>query len=150
MENNQGQQATLEDYIANHQQQWSVIINDMNSKMKNFADLPDLQNVIYSRRQDALDYYFALLAKVSALSRTYKEEYAKKYNYYKVNANIRYSSDAAINAQIASDLKDSMYQIELLENHSKYMAETLKTIDSIIFAINNRIRIEELINQVKH
>ncbi len=147
MENNQ---ATLEDYITEHQAQWSNIINEMNSKMKNFADLPDLQNVVYSRRQDALDYYFALLAKVSGLSRVYKEEYAKRYNYYKTNANIRYSSDTAINAQIASDLKDSMYQIELLENHAKYMLETLKTIDSIIYAINNRIRIEELINQVKH
>lgn len=149
MENNQEQQPTLEDYIATHQQQWSTIIADMNNKMKNFADLPDLQNVVYSRRQDALDYYFALLSKVSGLSKTYKEEYAKRYNYYKTNANIRYSSDTAINAQIASDLRDNMYKIELLENHSKYMLETIKTIDSIIYAINNRIRIEELINQVK-
>jgi len=41
------------------------------------------------------------------------------------------------------------YQIELLENHAKYMQETIKTIDNIIFAISNRIRIEELINNVK-
>ena len=140
---------TLEDYIALHQQQWSTIVNEMNTKMKNFADLPDLQNVVYSKRQDALDYYYALLGKISSLSKTYKEEYAKRYNYYKTTANIRYSSDAAINAQIASDLREQVYQIELLENHSKYMCETIKTIDSIIYAISNRIRIEELINQVK-
>ena len=140
---------TLEDYILTHQQQWSAIIADLNGKMKNFADLADLQNVIYSRRQDALDYYFGMLSKISSLSRDYKLKYSQKYNYYKTQAQIRYSSEAAINAQIDSDLKDDKYQIELLDQHTKYMLETIKTIDSIIYAIINRIRIEELINQVK-
>ena len=140
---------TLEDYILTHQQQWSAIIADLNGKMKNFADLADLQNVIYSRRQDALDYYFGMLSKISSLSRDYKLKYSQKYNYYKTQAQIRYSSEAAINAQIDSDLKDDKYQIELLDQHTKYMLETIKTIDSIIYAINNRIRMEELINQVK-
>ena len=140
---------TLEDYILAHQQQWSAIIADLNGKMKHFADLVDLQNVIYSRRQDALDYYFGMLSKISSLSRDYKLKYSQKYNYYKTQAQIRYSSEAAINAQIDSDLKDDKYQIELLDQHTKYMLETIKTIDSIIYAINNRIRIEELINQVK-
>ena len=140
---------TLEDYILTHQQQWSAIIADLNGKMKHFADLADLQNVIYSRRQNALDYYFGMLSKISSLSRDYKLKYSQKYNYYKTQAQIRYSSEAAINAQIDSDLKDDKYQIELLDQHTKYMLETIKTIDSIIYAINNRIRIEELINQVK-
>ena len=140
---------TLEDYILTHQQQWSAIIADLNGKMKHYAELVDLQNVIYSRRQDALDYYFGMLSKISSLSRDYKLKYSQKYNYYKTQAQIRYSSEAAINAQIDSDLKDDKYQIELLDQHTKYMLETIKTIDSIIYAINNRIRIEELINQVK-
>ena len=66
---------TLEDYILTHQQQWSAIIADLNGKMKHFADLVDLQNVIYSRRQDALDYYFGMLSKISSLSRDYKLKY---------------------------------------------------------------------------
>ena len=141
--------ATLEDYIILHQQQWASVISEMNSKIKNFADLIDLQNVIFAKRQDALDYYFGILSKVSNLSREYKVKYSQKYNYYKTQAQIRYSSEAAINAQIDSDLKDEKYQIELLDQHTKYMLETIKTIDSLIFAINNRIKIEELINQVK-
>jgi hypothetical protein len=141
--------STLEDYIANHQQAWSSSVSDMNAKMKKFADLPDLQNIVYSRRQDALDYYFNLLSKISTLSRNYKKEYAARYNAYKTTSQIRYNSDTAINAQIASDLCEMTYQIELLENHAKYMQETIKTIDNIIFAISNRIRIEELINNVK-
>ena len=143
------QPATLEEYIAQHQQQWSNVISEMNSMMKKFTDLPDLQMTIYSKRQNALDYYFNLLYQISAMSKEYKKQYAAKYNNYKVNSQIRYNSDTAINAQIASDLADISYKLTLLENHSKYMQETIKTIDNLIYAISNRIRIEELIQNVK-
>lgn len=143
------QPATLEEYIAQHQQQWSNVISEMNSMMKKFTDLPDLQMTIYSKRQNALDYYFNLLYQISAMSKEYKKQYAAKYNNYKVNSQIRYNSDTAINAQIAADLADVSYKLTLLENHSKYMQETIKTIDNLIFAISNRIRIEELIQNVK-
>ena len=143
------QPATLEEYIAQHQQQWSNVISEMNSMMKKFTDLPDLQMTIYSKRQNALDYYFTLLYQISAMSKEYKKQYAAKYNNYKVNSQIRYNSDTAINAQIAADLADVSYKLTLLENHSKYMQETIKTIDNLIYAISNRIRIEELIQNVK-
>lgn len=143
------QPATLEEYIAQHQQQWSNVILEMNNMMKKFADLTDLQMTIYSKRQNALDYYFNLLYQISAMSKEYKKQYAAKYNSYKVNSQIRYNSDTAINAQIASDLADVSYKLTLLENHSKYMQETIKTIDNLIYAISNRIRIEELIQNVK-
>lgn len=143
------QPATLEEYIAQHQQQWSNVILEMNGMMKKFTDLPDLQMTIYSKRQNALDYYFNLLYQISAMSKEYKKQYAAKYNSYKVNSQIRYNSDTAINAQIASDLADVSYKLTLLENHSKYMQETIKTIDNLIYAISNRIRIEELIQNVK-
>lgn len=149
MEQQTNKAERLEDYIAEHQKAWSTIISDMNAKMKKFADIPDLQNVVYSKRQDALDYYFVLLGKISSLIRDYKSKYAAKYNYYKVGSQIRYSSDSAINAQIDADLGQEKYNIDLLDSHAKYMQETIKTIDSIIYGINNRIRVEELISGIK-
>lgn len=139
---------TLEDYITEHQQKWSDIISSLNNKMKQFADLPELQNEVYAKRQDALDYYHNLLSKISNVSKTYKQQYADLYNKYKTMSQIRYSSESALNAQITSDLRDLICNIELLQNHSKYMLETIKTIDSIIYGITNRIRIEELIRNV--
>ena len=38
MDNNQAQPATLEDYIVEHQQKWSALVTELNSKMKNFAE----------------------------------------------------------------------------------------------------------------
>lgn len=141
--------ATLEEYILSHQTQWTEVVQEMTSKMKRLPDLPELLNMVYAKRQDALDYYFGLLAKISAMSRDHKQKYAEYYNYYKTQSQIRYSSDSAINAQISATLKDDEYNAELLENHAKYMQETIKSIDYIIYAITNRIRIEELIEQNK-
>lgn len=149
MEEQANTPSTLEEYLNNHQQKWTSVITELNSKIKNFADLPDLQNVIYAKRQDAVDYYFGILSKVSSLSREYKAKYSERYNFYKTQAQIRYASEAALNSQIASDLRNEKYQIELLEQHSKYMGETIKTLDNVIFAITNRIKIEELLNGVK-
>ena len=150
MENQQEtNKQTLEEYISFHQKTWSDLVTEMNAKMKKFSDIPDLQNVVYAKRQDALDYYFILLGKVADLVKNYRVLYAKQYNYYKTTAQIRYSSDTAINAQIDSDLSVEKYHINLLDNHAKYMQETIKTIDSIIYGINNRIRVEELISGVK-
>lgn len=149
MEENIEAAQTLEDYINLHQSQWSELIADISKKLKNFHDIPELQNIVYSKRQDALDYYFGLLSKISILSKDYKVQYAHKYNAYKTASQIRYSSDAAINAQIASDLCDTIYKSELLSNHARYMQETIKTIDDVIYAINNRIRVEELIQDIK-
>jgi hypothetical protein len=152
-QNQQNQQEnandTLEDYINKHQTKWSELISEMNIKLKNFYDIPELQNIVYSERQNALDYYFGLLTKVASISKRYKKEYAEKYNAYKTTSQIRYSSDTAINAQVASDLCDLVYYSELLSNHAKYMQETIKTIDGIIYAINSRIEVEKLVRDYK-
>lgn len=139
----------LENFITDHQQKWSVIISELNKKLRSIDDLISLQELIYSRRQDALDYYFDLLNKISGLSKDYKVKYAKQYNFHKTGNQIRYSSESSIINQIASDLHDEVYIIELLSNHCKYMQETIKTIDNIIYAINNRIKIEELIKNTQ-
>ena len=117
----------------------------LSSKMQNVRELPDLINVVYSERQVTLEYYHTILQHLSKLNREYKVEYAAKYNIFKAKSDIRYSSDTAINAQISAVLADYIYKIELLNNHAKYISETLKTIDDIIYGIQNRIRLQEIL-----
>lgn len=136
---------TVETVIKEHQEHWKMEVEELSNKLKKLPDVLDLQTVVYSKRQDCLTYYYSLLNKISAFSKTYKAEYAQKYNYYKTQAQIRYQSDSAINAQIDADLADFTYQIELLNSLAKYMQDTIRTIDDIIYGINNRIKVEELV-----
>lgn len=142
-------QETLEGYVHRHQDAWSACVAELNGGLKKFSELPDLLYVVYTKRQNAWDYYFELLYYITDMEKTYRKAYADRYNYYKTNAQIRYSSDLSIKMQIEADLGEELYKIEVLKNHSEYMKETIKTIDDIIYAISNRIKIEEMINQMK-
>jgi hypothetical protein len=55
-----------------------------------------------------------------------------------------FTTESAIREQIESHLSDDKYLIDIMESHLGYLDNTIKTIDGIIFAINNRIRIEEI------
>lgn len=142
-------QDTYEEKLKNIQNKWVDKIKELNEKMKNLSSLDGLLNEIYSERQNACDYYFSLLSILTKLSRKYKSEYAIKYSYYKTQSQIRFTSDSSINNQIEADLEEIKGQISMIETHGKYMQETIKTIDNLIYGINNKIRVYELINGVK-
>ena len=143
------QQISYEDKLKHIQENWVNKIKTLNEKMKDLPSLDSLLNEIYSERQNACDYYFGLLNILGKLSRKWKVEYAAKYQFYKTQSQIRYSSDSSINNQIEADLEEIRGQIAMVETHSKYMSETIKTIDNLIYGVNNKIRIYELINGVK-
>lgn len=147
--NTQTNEITLEDWVKEHQKKWNERIAEMNKRMKSVPDLTELLNVVYAARQDAVEYYYSLLNKIAPLSRAYNQRYAMEYNNLKTNAQIRYTTEAAINAQIAANLADFLYQKDLLDIHARFMADTIKSIDNLIFGINHRIRLEELMEGVK-
>ena len=147
--------ATLEEYIFNHQSRWSAIIAALNERTKKITDVVELQNMIYVKRQDALDYYYSLLFTISSRARQFKKAYAARYAAYKTGYSsdpdikispIKFSTEAAIKSQVESDLSDSIYWNEVMENHAKYMLDTIKTIDGLIYAIRDRIKLEEYVN----
>ena len=145
----QNSTTTLEDYVADHQEKWNKIIAELNQRMKTIPDMVDLVNVVYAKRQDAVEYYYSLLNKIAPLTKRYNQRYAAEYNNLKVNAQIRYTTEAAINAQIMSNLADLIYTKDILDAHVRFMADTIKSIDNLIFGINHRIRLEEFIEGVK-
>jgi hypothetical protein len=55
-----------------------------------------------------------------------------------------FTNESAIREQIDAQLSDDKYLIVILESHLGYLDNTIKTIDGIIYAINNRIKIEEI------
>lgn len=131
--------------IEAREAEWMNIIKKLNEKMRTLEDIRDLLPELYTNRQICLEHYNGALRMLSKMQRDYKPKYAQKYNHYKMNSQIRYSSDTAINAQIQSDMADDIMDIELMNNYAKYVQETVKTIDGIIYGINNRLQLEKLI-----
>lgn len=148
--NNIQQEQTLEDKLKSIQVKWNDTITQLNSKFNNLVELDNLLNVIYSKRQDLVDYYYSILNLYAKLSQKYKVDAAAIYNKLKLGSNnIRYTNEASINNQIEAALSEQKSQISLFENHLDFCKETLKSIDNMIYGINQKIRLFELINDVK-
>lgn len=138
-------ETNLEEFIAKKQSYWSSKIKELNEKFKTIPSLSNLTTEIYTTRQDLQEYHKSMLMKCASLNREYKKKYAELYNSYKTTSQIKYTSDQAINAQIAAQLADFNYTMELMNHHSNYIEETIKTIDNLIYGIKSRIDIEQLL-----
>ena len=138
-------ETNLEEFIAKKQSYWSSKIKELNEKFKTIPSLSNLTTEIYTTRQDLQEYHKSMLMKCASLNREYQKKYAELYNSYKTTSQIKYTSDQAINAQIAAQLADFNYTMELMNHHSNYIEETIKTIDNLIYGIKSRIDIEQLL-----
>ena len=153
MENNKNTQNKFEPIEAKFTERrdyWIKWIEDMNNSLKSIDTVVNLQGVVYTKRQEAVENYHSLAATIAKYSKKYKENSARLYKDIRLMktaqgaATFMFTTESAIREQIESQLSDDKYLIDIMESHLGYLDNTIKTIDGIIFAINNRIRIEEI------
>lgn len=135
----------LQLHIEDREKEWLVKVNKLSEKLKTLEGIRELQTVIVTERQIAVDYYYKVLRMLSTLNREYRPKYSEKYDYFKLKADLKLNNEQAIQAHVHGALASSILDIELMNNHAKYMQETIKSIDDIIYSIQNRIQLEKLI-----
>ena len=135
----------LQIHIEEREKEWLIKISKLNEQLKTLEGIRDLQTTIVTERQIAVDYYYKVLRMLSTLNKEYRPKYVDTYDYFKTRSDIRLNSDQAIAAHVQGKLASSLMDIELMNNHAKYMQETIKSIDDIIYAIQNRLQLEKLI-----
>lgn len=141
---------SLEVSLSNLQDKWTDIIKQLNEQMKTLPELDTMMNEVYMKRQEALDLYYGTMKIQSARTRDYKNKAAIIYNALKGGQNgLRYTNEAAITMQIEAKLSAEKECIDLLSNFTNFMKETVQTIDNIIYGINAKIKIYEMINGLK-
>lgn len=149
-EENSAENTTLESKLSAFQDKWTDAIKDLNVQMKSLPTLADMMNEVYMKRQDAIDVYYGTMKILSARTRDYKSKASVIYNAIKSGQNgLRYTNESAINIQIEARLSAEKEVIDLLTNFTNFMKETIQTIDNIIYGINSKIKIHELINGLK-
>lgn len=140
----------IEDALDKRREYWMTTISEMNECLLNVEDLIRLQSVIYIKRQEALENYHNLSASLAKRIKKYKEDSAKIYKEIRLiktapgASTFMFPTEGSVKEQIESQLSSDKYLIDLMENHVNYLDNTIKTIDGIIFAISNRIKIEEI------
>ena len=90
-----------------------------------------------------------MLIQLSIEKDKYIKAKAAEYNRIKTSAQIRYTSEAAINAQVDANLADKFYYLTMLGNYVSYMKDVIKQLDGLEYVINRRIDLQKLIDGVK-
>lgn len=145
-----GNNQSLESSLSNLQDKWTEIIRELNEKMKTMPGLDSMMNEVYIKRQEALDLYYGTMKIQAARTRDYKFKASSIYNALKSGQNgLRYTNEAAITMQIEAKLSAEKECLDLLTNFTNFMKETVQTIDNIIYGINPKIKIYEMINGLK-
>ena len=144
------QQNSLENSLTNLQDKWTDIIKSLNERMKDLKSIDGLMNEVYLKRQEAIDLFYGTAKILSKQTRDYKTKASSIYLALKSGSSgIRYTNESAINLQIESQLSAEKESVDLLDNFCKYMKDTISTIDNIIYGINNKIKVFEMMNGLK-
>ena len=148
--NEQQQAATMADKLIALRQQWTSEIESMNNALANIASVEKLLNTVYTKRQKAVDLYYGTYGVYNTQLRIYKSQYAQIYNNLKSGQNnIRYTNETSINIQIESQLAQQKEIVDDLKTFCDFVWETVRTIDNIIFGINQKVKIVEIQNGLK-
>lgn len=129
-------------------QEWTAEIENLNNEMKSLPKLNDLLNVIYSKRQNLVDLYYGTMVVLKNQTRDYTQKYANVYNNLKLNAQIRYT-ETVLATQVEAQLTDKKAIIDELKVFTDFVYDTIKTLDNMIYGVNNKIRIHEIMNGLK-
>ena len=135
---------SLEDKFARERLEWSGKIDEMTKKVKPVFEIPELMTYLYTERQRAIEYYHYLISLMITMNRKYNAAYMERQEYYTTKAQIRYPNESTKHTKILVDLADMVEKRAVVDNHSKFMTQTISTIDNIIWAIPKRVEIEQI------
>lgn len=123
-------------------EQWTKTIEKYSKKLMNIKDIPELQVELYSSRQVVVDEMGKLqnlyTKKITELKKKRFEIFDEASN----KKNVRLISQEK-NIIMEGKMADSSLLTNVIEIQIEFYRETLKTIDSVIYGIKNRIELEQ-------
>ena len=78
-QNTQNKFEPIESKFTERRDYWMKWIEDMNESLKSIDTVINLQGVVYTKRQEAVENYHSLAATVAKYAKKYKENSARLY-----------------------------------------------------------------------
>lgn len=138
-------QSSLETKFSQQREKWTQQVTFLSSKLKTLGEIATLMTTLYTERQQAVEYYHYLLSLMIKLNKEYNAKYAERQDYYTNKVQVRYPNESVKHNRIMVDLADLVDKRSTIENHSKFMNQTISSIDAIIYAVPKRIEVEQIV-----
>lgn len=137
-----GEKTDFSKLFEKERSEWKETIQVMAIQMKDIKTLAKAQVDLFSQRQILLEYSYKLAAIITKLNSKLNSEKAKKLREYSERTDVRYGATEK-NVLIEGDLTEITEKIELVESHRKFIDQTVQTVDHMLYAIKNRIALED-------
>lgn len=134
--------AAIEQKLAAERKEWKEKIHDLIKMIKGTSTLAEAQVFMLSYRQLFVEKITELRALHMKKQKSIDTFYRDQYREYTINYDIKLTP-AEKNQFIKADLGNLRMQAELLENQMNFYQESIKTMDTMSFSINNRIKLAE-------
>jgi len=141
---NKSDKETLEARFERERISWGGKIKAMSGKLSKTLLVAELMTEVYTERQIALEYYHYIISLLVKVNKAYNKSYSEKYKFYTYQSQERFPNETSKNMRILAELADLKEKREILDNHSKFMDGTIKTIDNIIFGMKTRVDVEQI------
>jgi hypothetical protein len=136
------QQVDYDKLFEAERAEWKEKIQVISLSLKNIKTVADAQIDLFSTRQILLEYGFKLAQVLTKLTARERQERGKKIKEYTENRDVRYGANET-KALIEGDLAEINRKIELVENHRKFIDQTIQTVDHMLYGIKSRISLED-------
>ena len=138
----QEKKADYKEIFERERAEWSEKIQVVSLHLKDIRTVAKAQVDLYSYRQNLLEYSFKLAGIISKLNSRYRNEKARKLREYSENTDVRYGANEKT-VLIEGDLTQITEKVEIVEGNSKFMDQTVKTVDHMLYGVRQRIALEE-------
>jgi hypothetical protein len=139
---NKNQDETLEEKFELERQAINVKIQKMNNDMRDIANCIGLMSDVLNERQRILEYSHMLSTKLVKLTIKIRGLRVERHVFYNNEYDIRLESKDRT-MFIDNDLKTHVLLFEILNNHLKYLRDSLGTLDGMHYNIKQRISLED-------
>jgi len=136
----------LKKSFLDEQKEFTHKVEEYSKYFRDLKKLIDLQILIFADRENILEKKSRLVISKIKIDKNIREKKKKAFIDAKTNHEILLKSYNDVNIYLEAELKDEMEKLELIEMQINFLIETVKTIDSIIFGIKNRIELERILN----
>jgi hypothetical protein len=128
--------------FSDERAEWKEKIQVLSLNLKSIGTVANAQVDLFSNRQILLEYSFKLAHIITKLSTKERVERSKKIKEYSERKDVKYGSNET-KALVEGDISEILEKIDLVENHRKFIDQTIQTVDHMLYGIRQRIALEE-------
>jgi hypothetical protein len=120
---------------------WTDSVTSIGRRFREVENLAEVQVDLYTKRQEAIEYQYKLIAVHTKLKNMFAVQWKRAYEEAGRDDDVRFSEKEKTKTADAgtANLK---FKTETVSNQIEFFRETIKTIDNMIFGVKHRIEIE--------